>query len=325
MWIRWLVCIALWGMLILPGCSEPLDLVDEPPLRVGWFCWPGWYPLVIAKEKGLFAKHGVNVEPVLYETYADCFPEFAAGKVDAIFSGMYELLKSNISGMKIVLITDYSEGAEGLVVASDIVTPMDLKGKRIGIQGGLSGSEFVIMTQFQRLGLSRNDVTFVDVAPELVFDTMPERIQAGYTWEPYLSAAKSKGYHTLFTTAALPGMVPDVVAFQKTVVANRKKEVQAFVDAWFEALQYWADHREEGNAIIAQEIGIPPESISIEGCRSLFLAENKSAFDEQSVHSVYKVGEKQIDFFVSRGYASSVPLLDAVLDAEFIIGLQDAS
>lgn len=159
------------------GCSQTPQKPEPKPLRVGWFLWPGWYPIVIAKDKGFFDKHGVAVEPILYDAYTDIFSDFAAAKIDAAHGGLYELLKSNVPGMKIVLATDYSDGAEGLVVTSDIRMPGDLAGKRIGIQGALSGSEFIITTLLRRNGLSRTDLTLVDVGPEIVLQTMPEQIQ----------------------------------------------------------------------------------------------------------------------------------------------------
>lgn len=141
-----MVLVMAATVVLAPGCSQAPKKADPKPLRVGWFLWPGWYPIVIAKEKGFFDKHGVRVEPILYEAYTDIFSDFAAAKIDAAHGGLYELLKSNVPGMKVVLVTDYSEGAEGLVVTPDINTPADLAGKRIGIQGALSGSEFIITT-----------------------------------------------------------------------------------------------------------------------------------------------------------------------------------
>ena len=305
--------------VIAAGCNNTTKETAAPPLRVGWFLWPGWYPIVIAEKKGFFAKHGVEVEPVLYEAYTDIFSDFAAGKLDAAHGGLYELLKSNISTMKVVLATDYSDGAEGLVVTPDITTPQDLKGKRIGIQGALSGSEFIITTLLRRHGLSRNDLILVDVGPEIVLETMPERIQGGYTWEPFLSLAKKRGYKVLFTTADTPGMVPDVIAFQENVIKRRKADVQAFVDAWFEAQEYWLNNREEGDAIIADATGQDRRQISLDGCRVLTRKENQAAFrDDGGNVSLYKTGKRQIEFFISVGDASTAPVIQEALSPDFV-------
>lgn len=306
---------------LLPACSDAPEPDGPPPLRVGWFLWPGWYPIAIAQEKGIFARHGVNVEPVLYASYTDIFSDFAAGKLHAAHGGLYELLKSGIPDIRVVLATDYSDGAEGLIVTPDIRTPADLAGKRIGIQGGLSGSEFIVTTLLRRHGLSRNDLSLVDVGPEIVLDTMPERIDGGYTWEPFLSKAREKGYRVLFTTADTPGMIPDVIAFQGAVVRDRAADVQAFADAWFEAQRFWMENRAEGDAIIAAATGQKVGDISLEGCRPLSREDNRKAFAPAADSaSLYDIGAKQIDFFISVGDASTAPDLKEVLVPAFVQG-----
>lgn len=309
----------LLTLVLVPACSKESETPKTEPLRVGWFLWPGWYPIAIAHEQGFFAKHGVDVAPVLYESYTDIFSDFAAGMLDAAHGGLYGLLKSNVPDMKVVLATDYSDGAEGLVVTPDITSPADLKGKRIGIQGALSGSEFLIMTLLRRHGLARNDLTLVDVGPEIVLETMPDRIQGGYTWEPFLSEALKKGYKVLFTTADTPGMIPDVIAFQGNIVHQRAKDVQAFVDAWFEAQAYWLANRAEGDAVIAKALGFKPEDISLEGCRVLTREDNLQAFARsEDLSSLFTVGASQIEFFISVGDASLAPDLEQILEPRFL-------
>lgn len=314
--------IILTAILALtPACSTAPTPEEKTPLRVGWFLWPGWYPIVIAKEKGFFDKHGVAVEPILYSVYTDIFSDFAAAKLDAAHGGLYELLKSNVPNMKVVLVTDNSDGAEGLVVTPDIKTPADLAGKRIGIQGALSGSEFIITTLLRRHGLSRDALTLIDVGPEIILETMPERIQGGYTWEPFLSKAIDKGYTVLFTTADTPGMIPDVIAFQGAVVRKRPEDVQNFVNAWFEAQEYWLANRAEGDAIIAKATGQNPEDISLEGCRFFTRRDNQKAFQkDDSPLSLYTTGAKQIEFFTSVGDASQIPDLEKTLYPVFVDG-----
>ncbi len=307
--------------LALVSCGEPPVAPVTPALRVGWFLWPGWYPMAVASQKGFFTRHGARVEPVLYESYTEMFSDFAAGRLDGVFAGLYELLKSGIPDVKVVLVTDTSDGAEGLVVAPDIATPADLKGKRIGIQGALSGSEFIITTLLRENGLERNDLVLVDVGPEIVLETMPERIQGGYTWEPFLSRARDKGYRVLFTTADTPGMVPDVVAFRGTVARERAAEVRGFVDAWFEAQDFWLRNPAEGNAAIAAVTKLDPATISLEGCRLFSRQDNQRAFTPgEDRSSLWHVGALQIAFFISIGDASTAPDLGAVLEPAFVLG-----
>src|SRR5512133_732814 len=107
---------ALLLLLIVSACTpEPPPNTAKPEIRVGWYLWPGWYPMAIAQDQGLFAKHGLKIKPILYTSYTNIFSDFAAGIIDGGFGGLYELLKINTPGLKVVLVTDTSDGAEGLV------------------------------------------------------------------------------------------------------------------------------------------------------------------------------------------------------------------
>jgi NitT/TauT family transport system substrate-binding protein len=313
-------------LLVLPllllcwACTaEEPSRPAQPELRIGWYLWPGWYPMAIAQDRGLFAKHGVQVKPILYSSYTNIFSDYAAGVLDGGFGGLYELLKINVRGTKVVLVTDTSNGAEGLVALPSISKPQDLAGKRIGIQGGLTGSEFMVTTMLRRNGLSRADVTFIHVEPESVLEQMPEKIHAGYTWDPYLSRALAEGNHILFTTADIPGMIPDVLALQGRVVSDRPEEVRGLLRAWFEAVEFWKSNPEEAAASIARVTGLKPEDISLQGCRQYSLADNHAAFaPADRPTSLHFVGREQIDFIMSMGDAARTPDLDQVLDGSFL-------
>lgn len=312
--------ILLLLVIFLWGCTpEPPPEAGKSEIRIGWSLWPGWYPMAIAIDQGLFVKHGVRVKPVLYTAYTSTFSDYAAGVLDGCFGGLYELLKINTPGMKVVLVTDTSDGAEGLVALPSIFTPGDLAGKRIGTQGGLTGSEFVVTTMLRRHGLTRADVTFVHVEPEAVLEQMPDKIQAGFTWDPFLTRAVDDGYRILFTTADTPGMVPDVVAFQGRLTQERPEDIRSFLRAWFEAVEFWHDHPQEAATSIARVTGLKPEDITLQGCRLFSLADNHTAFQRSAgPTTLYHVGEQQVAFITGMGDAIAEPDLAMALDGSFL-------
>ncbi len=67
-----LVSTLILAAFILSACgASAAPAADPPPLKVGWSLWPGFYPMLIAKEKGFFEAHGVMVEPKPYGTITE--------------------------------------------------------------------------------------------------------------------------------------------------------------------------------------------------------------------------------------------------------------
>lgn len=317
--VQWSLLILFLTLLV--ACSEEKapPRVDKPELRIGWYLWPGWYPMAIAIDRDLFVKQGLRVKPTLYSSYTKIFNDFTAGQLDMCFGGLYELLKINRSDMRVVLVTDTSDGAEGLVVLPSITSPAGLAGARIGIQGGLSGSEFIITSMLRRNGLTRSDVTFVHVEPEMVLEQMGEKIQGGYTWDPYLSKSVGKGYRILFTTADTPGMIPDVVAVHGRVLKNREEEMRAFLRAWFEAVEWWRNHPQEAAASIARVTGLQESEISLQGCRLFSLEDNHAALGEKGkAGSLHAIARQQAEFILGMGDAVTVADPATILDPSFL-------
>jgi NitT/TauT family transport system substrate-binding protein len=310
-------------LLLLTACTSAAATLEpqHPPLKVEWTLWPGDYPIAIAKEKGFFEKHGVQVEPVLYETYSETVADLAAGKTDGGIMLISDLLPIAAKAeIKAVLLTDYSAGADQVIAPKEIVTPADLKGKSLGVKLGTFGEMFVLR-MLEMHHLTPGDVKLVDIDGEAVLEVMPGQIQAGHTWEPYTTQALEKDYHVIFSSAETPGLLPDFIVFRGAVVKERPEDVRAFVAAWLEAIAYWQANPEESNAIIAKYAGLKPEEISTEGVKILNLEDNLAAFANRSKTdptSLDYATQLSLDLLIRNGSITTPPNLDQILDSSFL-------
>jgi NitT/TauT family transport system substrate-binding protein len=307
--------------LLVTACVSAAATPERPPLKVAWSLWPGYYPMAIAIEQGLFAKHGAAIEPVFYTNYATQLPDFQAGKVDGIFFTLGDALLvdgGSPDSLRVVLVTDNSAGADVIVATADIATAADVRGKSIGANLGSFG-ELLVNNMLQANGLTPGDVTLVNIGPEGVPGAMPDTIQAGHTWEPFTSEARAKDYHVIFSSTETPGLIPDVVAFRTSVIQERPEDVRAFIAAWFEALAYWQANPTEGNAIIAKHTGLKPEEVSAEGVKLFNLADNTQAFARGTdTISLYGSGQVNIEFLISTGGLTTAPEIERLLDPSFL-------
>ena len=108
--IALLSCLALLlAFLFLKATPEP----ERPPLRVEWTYWPGFYPMAIAVESGLFEKYGVKIEPLLYDSGAKARSDFSAKRLDGAMLATGDILQlATEMPIKIVLLVDNSAGAD---------------------------------------------------------------------------------------------------------------------------------------------------------------------------------------------------------------------
>ena len=277
--------------------------------------------MAIAVDQGYFDTHGVNVKPVFYDIYDATFADLQSGKLDGalITLGDALLIDSQAPGsVRVVLATDNSVGADAIVAPQEIRNVTDLQGKSIGANLGSFG-ELLILNMLEANGMTAGDVRLVNVAPETVPGSIPQVIQAGHVWEPFITESLNRGYHILYSSAETPGLIPDLLVVRAEVAENRPDDLRAFIQAWFDAQAYWQSNPSEGNAIIAEATGLPVEEISPEGIKLFGLEENRATFTQSSdVTSLYGSGLVNIEFLISTGGLTSAPNLEQLLDSSYL-------
>jgi NitT/TauT family transport system substrate-binding protein len=155
--------------------------------------------------------------------------------------------------------------------------------------------------------------------PDKVPASIPSLIEAGCTWEPYTSESRAKGGKVIFSSAETPGLIVDVLAFRKDVIQNRPEDVNAFIAAWFEVLQYWKDNPDEGNAIIATITGQKPEEIFTEGITLLDQNANLKAFTQGTDYtSLYFAAQQEVQFVVGISDITNPVNINELLDPSFL-------
>ena len=83
--IRWritkILITTIIGLLLI-SCSGAAQGQSDTssPITFAWTFRGGDYTLLIAQELGLFANHGIEVEPVLYNTTSRAIPDIAGAK-----------------------------------------------------------------------------------------------------------------------------------------------------------------------------------------------------------------------------------------------------
>ncbi|MEG4057581.1 ABC transporter substrate-binding protein [Microcoleus sp. Pol7_B2] len=306
---------------LLFACHSPESLtVKLPPLKLTCVSFVGYTPVIIAQQKGFFKAQGIDVE-VSYVDYLQLQQaDFSAGKYDGIglTLGDFIILSATNPDMQAVMVVDESTGADVVVAQSDTKTILNLKGKKLG--ANLGGFSEVFVTEMLKTSqLTSDDVSLVKVeALEVPERLQNNAIQAGHTWEPYLSETLKLGAHILFTSKQTPGLILDLVAFRGEVIRDRPEDIRAFVRGWLQGLSYWEANIPEGNELVSKALNIPIKTISFEGIDLTDLAENQKFFQSDSPNYIYKTAKKYADFFIRTGNVTRLPNLEKLFNSSFL-------
>lgn len=314
------VLIAILITACTPSAPAQSDL---PPLRVEFTEWWGDYTIIIAEKKGLFEKHGVEVDSIYYPDYSKALPDLTTNKIDAGLFNITDVI--NISNvMEINAVAIYDDGGPAAVIAIPNITSVeDLQGKRIGVSIGTTYEMFVL-EMLATAGLSSSDVTLMNFWPDQGVDLLKQKeVDAIFSWEPYTTEAIEAGYNVIFTSDQLANVYPDLITFRSEVVQERPEDVRAFLRAWFEAADYRFEHPAEANQIIADYFEIPVEELIPDTeLHIMTLEDNLSIYSQESTvngqTSIRDVASINAEFLLRIGVLSKMPDLEILFDASYL-------
>lgn len=247
-------------LLLLAGCT---DVDKAAPLRVGFNTWPGYEFIYLAKVKGFYEAHDIEVKLVELNTLGDVRRAFERGQIDIMASTMVEVLiaaENTGRTLKIIAVSDASNGSDVLLARKPISELAELKGKRVGMEGA-TVDVLVAGAALSHAGLSFQDVVVIGKSQDdLVADLEAGRVDAIETYPPYaIDLLKSDHYNVLFDTSRIPGEIVDTISVDAEVLASRRQDIQRFLNAYFQAFDYFSDNLDESSTIMGKREGITGE------------------------------------------------------------------
>ncbi|NRB40847.1 MAG: ABC transporter substrate-binding protein [Pseudomonadales bacterium] len=249
-------------LILLLGCAKE----PEKVVKIAMNPWPGYELLYLAEQKGFFKEVGANIKLVQVSSLSDSQRAYVAGRVDGMASTLIEAVQVNDFGsrpLKVVLVSDYSNGADMIIANVGITTVKQLKGKNVGAEINTLGS-FILQRALENSGLSLDDVNLINIeqfdGKKALTDGV---IDAFVTYPPVsIDLLKNPANTTLFTSAEIPYEVIDVVSISDTALADNPQLYQQLQQAWQMAIDYMAKHPDEAHSIMAEREGITPVEFS---------------------------------------------------------------
>jgi NitT/TauT family transport system substrate-binding protein len=284
---------------------------QETKVAVGMSGWTGFAPLTLAKEAGLYKKHGLDVT-IKKIPQKDRHLAIASGDIQCAATTVETWIVWNANGVATTQIfqLDKSFGADGMVVKAGINSIKDLKGKTVAASAPGTAPYFTLAWMLRENGLSVKDVKVVNLEPQQAATAMiagTSGIDAAMTYEPFLSAvrAKPEAGRILATTLDYP-MIMDTFGCTPKFLAENPRAAKALADAYFDAV-----------AMIRAE---PKKSFEIMGAD---VKQTGEQFEGSQKFLRWQDREANAKFFAGEHAAFSKKAAEILLEAGIIRALPD--
>ena len=234
----------------------------QAPAEVTVNVFPGGinWPSFVAQKKGFFEHNGINVTLQATPSSVAQMTGLAEGKFDIAITAADNIV-AYVEGQGEAAIGPQPEffafmgsdsGFLNLVVAPDIKSFSDLKGKTLSVDARKTGYAFVLFEMLVRNGLSRGDYDIEKVGGMVQrWNALRERKQSGTLLStPFNILAKEQNFNQLAQATKVIGPYQgNVAASRRSWARENKTKVIAFIRGYVQAIDWLCGKANRGEAI----------------------------------------------------------------------------
>lgn len=223
-------------------------------------------PFFLAQDQGYFRTEGLNVRVEWLLSGAEVNEALLSAAVDIAYQGITPAIiaASRDPGLRIIAISDLSNGGEGIVVrqGAGIRTLQDLRDKKVGVVLGSTAHRF-LSEVLKSAGLEAGkDVAIHDMSVE---DQMAAfragKIDAVAIWEPWKARALAAGGRALIDDSQAVVRTYDVIVARGEFLNKHPDLVEKFLRAHFRGVDLKNEEPEKAAEIVARYLDWEPSEV----------------------------------------------------------------
>ena len=293
----------------------------QTAVSIGMSGWTGFAPLTLAKEAGLFKKHGLDVT-IKKIPQKDRHLALASGDIQCAATTVETWIVWTANGIPTTQIfqLDKSYGADGMVVKPGITRIADLKGKTVAASAPGTAPYFTLAWMLKKNGLSVKDVKVVNLEPQAAANAMiagTAGLDAAMTYEPYLSAVREKPEAgTIIATTLDYPMVMDTFGCTPKFLAENPKAAKALADGYFDALAMIQAEPQKAFGIMGADVKQTAEKF--EGSQKYLRWQDRAANQKFFAGEHAAFSKEAADLLLEAGIIRQIPDLTRLADTQFI-------
>jgi len=303
------------------ACLAGASHAQETKVAIGISGWTGFAPLTLAKEAGLFKKHGLDVS-IKKIPQKDRHLAIASGDIQCAATTVETWVVWNANGVATTQIfqLDKSFGADGMVVKAGINSIKDLKGKTVAASAPGTAPYFTLAWMLRENGLSVKDVKVVNLEPQAAANAMiagTAGIDAAMTYEPFLSAvrAKPEAGRILATTLDYP-MIMDTFGCTPKFLADNPRAAKALADAYFDAVAMIRAEPKKSFEIMGADVKQTGEQF--EASQKFLRWQDREANLKFFAGEHAEFSKKAAEILMEAGIIKSLPDMGKLADTRFL-------
>jgi NitT/TauT family transport system substrate-binding protein len=293
----------------------------QTAVAIGMSGWTGFAPLTLAKEAGLFKKHGLEVT-IKKIPQKDRHLAIASGDIQCAATTVETWIVWNANGVATTQIfqLDKSYGADGMVVKPGIAKIADLKGKTVAASAPGTAPYFTLAWMLKKNGLSVKDVSIVNLEPQAAANAMiagTAKLDAAMTYEPYLSAVRDKpeAGKIIATTLDYP-MIMDTFGCTPKFLAENPKAAKALADGYFDAVAMIQADPKKAFEIMGADVKQSAEKF--EGSQKYLRWQDRAANQKFFAGEHAAFSKEAAELLLEAGIIRAMPDLSKLADTSFI-------
>ena len=288
----------------------------------------------IAQEKGYFAKQGIKVELVHFDSGPQMVAPLGTGQIDAAAGASSAgLFNAAARGIGLKVVADKGSAPVGysyvpIIVRKDLIdegkvkTYADFKGLKVA-EAGKGGTPGPILNEaLKRGGLDYDDVQHVYNLgyPQQVLALANKAIDVGVTAEPSATQAINKGYAVRFSAPDhYPNQQIAVLLYGDLFIKNRSDAATKFMVAYLEGVRFYNGALNDGhfkgpNAPELIDILIKYANVKD---RALYADMTPNGCNPDG-HLDLASMKKDYEFYKMHGYLEGDMSVDGLIDQSFV-------
>jgi len=242
-------------------------------------------PLWVARDRGFFAKYGVNAETIFVRGAPTLVAAMAANEIDVGYTGGTAVVGAVANGADLKVLSAFTNRVTyDLMVKPSIKTPEDLRGKRFGIQsiGGTVWMGAILALEHLKLDAERDKINILAIGDQNV---LSQALEAGTIDATVLDGVQSRrlsalGFSTLadLNKANLPILSSGFVMREPNIQKNPQL-AENLMKAVIEGAAFSLSLAQKPNTVkILQKYLRVTEKDAEEGYRDLVLGTDKKPY-----------------------------------------------